>query len=297
MNELTIASATTSPSRLQSELAARILHMLKQEGAAPGRRLVEAELCQQFGVSRTPVRGALKQLESQGIVEGRTNRGYVLATPIKEAPPAEPLNPQLEEERQLIAQIAEARNNGELLTDVAQQEICRRFGVSVGMAVRVLRQLSDMGLVERKAGNGWTFLPSIDSPRAQSESYAFRRLIEPACLLQPGFEADPLLLKDMRERHIAFSRMPWRDTLAVDFYDMNSQFHEQLARFSGNRYLYGAVKQQSQLRTFLNYHWNYGVERVRESIDEHVAIIDALMSGDRAKASQLMFDHLVSSED
>ena len=53
-------------SRLQAELARRILRLLKEQGAQPGHHLVELDLCRSFGVSRTPVRGALKLLAADG---------------------------------------------------------------------------------------------------------------------------------------------------------------------------------------------------------------------------------------
>ncbi|MFT5532419.1 MAG: DNA-binding GntR family transcriptional regulator [Candidatus Paceibacteria bacterium] len=45
----------------------------------PGARLDEAMLAGLFGVSRTPVREALKQLAIQGLVVSRPNRGSVVA--------------------------------------------------------------------------------------------------------------------------------------------------------------------------------------------------------------------------
>ena len=47
------------PSRLQSELARKILRLLKDEGAAAGHHLVELDLCDAFGVSRTRIRPVL----------------------------------------------------------------------------------------------------------------------------------------------------------------------------------------------------------------------------------------------
>ncbi len=41
----------------------------------PGERLVEAELAQQLGISRAPVREAIRQLESEGLVVGLPHRG------------------------------------------------------------------------------------------------------------------------------------------------------------------------------------------------------------------------------
>ncbi len=46
----------------------------------PGKRLDEAELLAEFGVSRTPLREALIQLDSQGLVEIRPRRGAVVAS-------------------------------------------------------------------------------------------------------------------------------------------------------------------------------------------------------------------------
>lgn len=41
----------------------------------PGEKLTEQQLCKTYGVSRTPVREALRQLESDGLVENILNRG------------------------------------------------------------------------------------------------------------------------------------------------------------------------------------------------------------------------------
>lgn len=46
----------------------------------PGERLVERELCERTGVSRSSVREALRQLESEGLVEIVPNRGPIVAT-------------------------------------------------------------------------------------------------------------------------------------------------------------------------------------------------------------------------
>ena len=290
-----VTQPPAGPSRLRVELAARILRLLKEQGAGPGHHLVEQELCQAFGVSRTPIRGALNLLAEQGSVEARPNRGFVLVEPVTVAPVTEPLNPQDEADQQLLVAIAEARNTGRLPADVTQQEVCRVLDARPPTVVRVLRKLSELGLVERKAGNGWTFIPLLGSLRAQAESYKFRRAVEPAVVLQDTFELDHEWAKQTRARHMAFRRRPWRDFRAIEFYDMNSDFHEQLARCSGNRYLLDAVRRQIQLRSFLNYHWHYGPARVLASIDEHMAILDAVEAGDNQLAANTMIEHLTAS--
>jgi DNA-binding GntR family transcriptional regulator len=286
---------SSDPSPLQAELASRILRSLNEQGAGTGHHLVEQDLCRRFGVSRTPIRGALKLLADQGCVEARANRGFVLLKPVTAVPEIDPIDPQDEEDKQLFVAIARARNTGKLPVEVAQQEIVRMFDAKLPTVLRVLREMSELGLVERKAGNGWSFMASIDSSRTRSESYAFRRAVEPAMLLQPTFQLDREWARQSRARHLEFRRKPWRDTLAVKFYEVNSDFHERLALCSGNRYMLSAVQRQIQLRSFMNYQWVYGVERVQASIDEHLAILSALEANRHHDASVLMESHLLAS--
>ncbi len=45
----------------------------------PGARLVERELCEALGVSRTSVREALRQLQSEGLVESGSRRAIIVS--------------------------------------------------------------------------------------------------------------------------------------------------------------------------------------------------------------------------
>lgn len=46
----------------------------------PGEHLVEDAICTRFGVSRTPVRNAIKRLEADGLVTSEPNRGAFVAS-------------------------------------------------------------------------------------------------------------------------------------------------------------------------------------------------------------------------
>jgi len=284
-------------SRLQADLAARILRMLKEQGAGPGHHLVELDLCRHFDVSRTPVRGALKLLADQGAVEARTNRGYVLRGPVTDAPEIEVASPEDEEDQRLFIAIAKARNEGKMPDQCSQLEVARMFDAKLPTVVRVLRQLAELGVVERKPGNGWSFALPINSSRARAESYAYRSIIEPAGILESTFELDRDWLEKSRAAHLSFRKRKWRDTLAVEFFAVNADFHEQIARCSGNRYFLDAVQRQNKLRSFMNIQWINGADRVIDSIDEHMAILDALDAGDNRRAHDLMKRHLRQAQD
>ncbi len=58
---------------------------LRQDRFATGSRLVEGDLAAALGVSRTPVRDALRRLESDGLVHSEPNRGYVVADLMEDA--------------------------------------------------------------------------------------------------------------------------------------------------------------------------------------------------------------------
>jgi DNA-binding GntR family transcriptional regulator len=278
-------------SRLHADLARRILSRLRHDKAAPGHHLVELELCAAFDVSRTPIRGALKLLEQQGVVKAREGRGFVLAKLPPENAEAEAVDD--DEESRLFHTLAEARAKGTLPEQFTQQELVRRFDMRLSTVLSVLRALAELGLVERRPGNGWAFAP--DLVRALSESYAFRRAIEPQMLLQPGFKLDRAWAEKTRAEHQKLRKKPWRAGDGVRFHAVNADFHEQLARSSGNRAMLRAVERQNQLRQFLIGQWDYPMDQVTSAIDDHLEILAALEAGYADKAAALMLHHLTQS--
>ena len=62
------------------EVAYRRLRQLIVDGTlAPGQRIFENELADQLGISRTPLREALRQLETEGLVQMNARRGAMVA--------------------------------------------------------------------------------------------------------------------------------------------------------------------------------------------------------------------------
>jgi DNA-binding GntR family transcriptional regulator len=63
-----------------ADIYAALLDAIDRGDFAPGARLVEADLADRFGVSRTPVREALNRLETQGVLARDPRRGVVVAS-------------------------------------------------------------------------------------------------------------------------------------------------------------------------------------------------------------------------
>lgn len=66
-------------STLHSQIIARLRTLLINGEFAHGVRIPEADLCDRFNVSRTPLREALKVLAVEGFIELRPNRGAIVA--------------------------------------------------------------------------------------------------------------------------------------------------------------------------------------------------------------------------
>lgn len=65
---------------LHDEAAERLRDMIVKGDLAPGERIIEQSLCDRLGLSRTPLREAIKTLASEGLILLQPNRGATVAT-------------------------------------------------------------------------------------------------------------------------------------------------------------------------------------------------------------------------
>ena len=86
--QATLAAASPAPSGVRKTLAEELRLSLADDIVRgvlqPGAALDESELARRFGVSRTPVREALRELTASGLVEARPHRGAIVARPSEE---------------------------------------------------------------------------------------------------------------------------------------------------------------------------------------------------------------------
>ena len=73
MNDLAI-----TPRLLHEDATDRLRDMIVQGELAPGTKLNERVICERLGISRTPLREAIKRLASEGLVELQANRGALV---------------------------------------------------------------------------------------------------------------------------------------------------------------------------------------------------------------------------
>ncbi|MQA54936.1 GntR family transcriptional regulator [Pseudomonas piscis] len=273
---------------LQTKVASQILSAIACGELQPGMHLKEVELAQRLGVSRSPIRSALAYLAEQKAIEPLPQQGF--RVPLQTARDlAEQFNELRNEEEQLYVRLIDDRLNQVVSDQVSESDLLRRYGVSKSVLRRCLLRLSDEGVMQRKHGHGWQFLPTLNSPKNRFESYRFRMLLEPAGLLEPTFKMSPEQFRRCRERQVELMEGKIDGQRFIEY---NAEFHELLAAASGNSYILQAVQQQNRLRRLTEFHTVNNVERVRVSCCEHLAILDALEQGDNEWASTLLHRHL-----
>ena len=81
-------TATRVLHRVQAPLREQVLELMRsdivEQRLEPGHRLIERELVEQIGVSRTTIREVLRQLAAEGLVTTIPQKGAVVASPTRE---------------------------------------------------------------------------------------------------------------------------------------------------------------------------------------------------------------------
>ncbi len=114
------------PESLSSRVAAELHERIICLDLKPGERIVEARLSRQFGVSRAPIREALRMLSEKGLVELRPRQGAVVSEMTAES--VVWLDEILKEMMGLIVRLAAQRRNAQSIRPIAaalrKLEIC-----------------------------------------------------------------------------------------------------------------------------------------------------------------------------
>jgi DNA-binding GntR family transcriptional regulator len=285
------APKASAPSPLQLELAERIGKEIRDGALAVGEHLTEESFGARYGVSRTPVRAALKLLAERNMIEYHTNAGYFVSEGGAEVDLEGLANGSLTVD-DLYKTIVVDRIREELPEAITEKELLSRYPAPRSLLNKTLLRLASEGLIIKRTGHGWQFLPSLGSTRAMAESYRFRMIIECSSFMEPTWSVDHALLQRVKEAHQRVLDTPNYLPSSGEFFALNASFHEMVARFSGNRYILQAMQQQNNLRRLEETAAYYRALRVQDSCNEHLEIIRAIEQDALELASALMRHHL-----
>jgi DNA-binding GntR family transcriptional regulator len=279
--------------QLINQLAGQIIELARAQGWPEGHHLREQHLADTFRVSRQPVRAALQLIARMGIAEQQPNRGFFLKRAADGLHGA-PMTFESSEDEESYMAIAEDRLAGRLPDKVSETELVRRYRRTKGQMGRILSRMSREGWIERLPGHGWGFLPMLTSVESYEMAYRFRALIEPAALLEPGFKADAGALRRARQQQQALLDGDLLRLSMPQLFQINSEFHEMLAAFSGNAFILDALKRVNRLRRLIEYRKFHDAERLAGQCQEHLHVIDLVEKGERQEAAKFLRYHLTN---
>lgn len=284
-------SSPTKVSPLIPTLATRIIEMVRREGCPVGHRLTELALCDSLGVSRSPVRKALQYLESKGVVTAAPSKGYQLAKSSAELDSLEITASTLSEE-EIYLQIANDRVQGFLADEIVEADLMTRYSLQRLQVQRILNRMARESMIDRKPGRGWIFRPLMSNAESHRESYRFRMIIEPAALLEPGYQVDLVELEKCRREQVDLLDGGIERATPAELYRAGVHFHETMISGAHNRFLLDSLRNINQMRRIVEYGTRLDRSRLHRQCEEHLVLIDLLVRGERMEASNFLRQHL-----
>ena len=117
---------------------------------------------------------------------------------------------------------------------LAFNEIMARYGLARLQVQRIFNRMAREQLIDRKAGRGWAFRPWLDSVESHRESYRFRMILEPAAILEPGYQVNVAELKKCRREQEALLAGGIEKATHEQLYLAGVHLHETIAAGSNS---------------------------------------------------------------
>jgi DNA-binding GntR family transcriptional regulator len=171
----------------------------------------------------------------------------------------------------------------------SEQTIAARLGLSRTPIREALLQLVGEGLI--------TFIPNRGArvahldPEHLAHVLQFRAAIEGCGASRMAASPDRQRLARL-DAELKRQRAIIKKGERLTWIEANADFHGILAESSDNRLMIDAFGPLASHTKRLGYRMNHRTQRMRESLDEHSAIVDAIRRGDVDRARTMAEDHL-----
>jgi DNA-binding GntR family transcriptional regulator len=278
-------------SRRAELTAGQILALARREGMRPGDRLIEQRLADALDLSRGPIRLGLKALAAAGLAKGEPNCGFVLTKGTRSVA-AESALATFRRGDEAYAAIAADRLGGGLPADVTESELMRRYGLSRPELQRLLDRTAAEGWMVRMPGYGWRFAETLSSPEAYAQSLAFRAIIEPAAITQPGYRLASEIIERLRQRQLRILGGELERMSLSEVFQSGCEFHEEIMRGTDNSFFVEALKRVNSIRRLFAYRTFADRPGMRRHVEQHLRLLELLEAGRNDDAAKLMVRHL-----
>lgn len=290
-----MAKARSHTRQNHLKLARLIIDFALERGLRLGDHLPEQTLSKACGVSRTPIRSALKVLEENRIVLRREEEGYFLNINPEQGLTAASVDLEGVEDS-LAGRILSDRAARRISDVQSVSALTRRYSAARTTVLNALKILSSDGVVVQLPGRSWVFQPILDTPNAIEESLTYRLNNEPQAILAPNFRMDSQKAGMMRHQMQDFLSRGDGRLSGPGFVRLDCDFHSFIAECSGNRFARGALLAHQRLRQSTQKDISIPDFRLRQSLEEHLDIMDSLERMQFTLAADQMVLHLRRSQ-
>lgn len=299
-----------APAPLYARVRDGLRGMVERQELPAGFVLLEGPVAAFYRVSRVPVRRALSDLAQEGLIRRFRGRGYLVdpegvgPQPLRvlfpaAGPVAGPPDPRAGPRRYAWQRIHDdiARTVAAFLPfgayRIRETELCARFDVSRTVVREVLTRLMARGLIEKDDRSHWIAGPF--TARSNREQYAMRALLEPAALLEAAPSFTRRELEAMLARLDALGAAGTRLT-AGSLAALEDDLHIGLVGRCANARLRSTIV-QNQLPLSINraFYGHFGVAADEPMLEEHRAVLAALLAGRPEAAASALADHLYAA--
>jgi DNA-binding GntR family transcriptional regulator len=283
---------------LDAAIPARIAELIESEGWPVGSHLPAQRLADRLRVSRSPINEALRVLHEKGVLQREPNRGYFIARKIS-SPALQTLDAlgllNASGADSLYFRIADDRLRGSLPDEFTETFLRKTYAAPQGDVDAVLARIAAEGWAEKKPGYGWAFSAMLTTPDSLLQSYRMRLTLEPAALLEPGYQLLPAAIERCRaaEQHLLNGGIE-SDT-PLQLHERGVRFHETLVEGSGNAFFIDAIRRVNRVRRLLSYRSMQDRKRYKEHARQHLRLLDLLQKGRNDDAAEVMREHLQST--
>ncbi len=169
---------------------------------------------------------------------------------------------------------------------IDEQRLCAEFGISRTPLREALKVLAAEGLVTMKVRRG-AYVTEM-SERDVREAYQLLALLESDAAAQVAAHAADNQLQELQQLHVDLeSQVDERDA----FFATNEKFHMRLLEIDGNRWRLQIVTDLRRVMKLNRHHSLFKQGRIAESLDEHRALMNALLQRQPQAAAEQLRRH------
>lgn len=179
---------------------------------------------------------------------------------------------------------------------LGEERLAAELGVSRTPIREALSRLHSEGLVERLSDGGYG--PSLVDLHLVRELYEIRFALERCAIRRPNdggpthdLEAIEALRSDWIELEVPASE----SEVDTDFVLLDEDFHERVAGAAGNRVLVEQLHKVNERIRIVRMQDFLTLDRIAQTIEQHLAILDPLVDGDLAEAEVRLTGHFGES--